>query len=302
MHPSTISAKEKQFAETLTAQGNRYKETAHKDIPGGFSIRSIRPTAETYFYQTKTEKKSICLHFTVGNIMSDIATLTKADTHVSVSYVVDRSGNIYELFPDSYWSYHLGSGAVGGNAAVSKQSIGIEISNYGPLDMKDGKLVDAYGNVYCRESETGLYHRHDYRGKKYFASMSDVQIAATASLVRYLCDVHGIPAVTSSSDGTFDTPATALGFSGIFMHSNVRKDKFDWPMHEGVKKLLSLCTAVPEKKPGPVEEPPAVCPDPARSMAPAIQKAAPATNAGTAGIFETVIALLGKVLGGILRG
>ena len=155
MHPDTIKTKEKTFFDTLKLSSGR-RFTLSGTIPAGSStIYSIRPTDQTYFYQQTTAKKSICLHFTVGNIMSDIDVLSKPGNHVSVSYVVDRSGRIYELFPDNYWSYHLGSGTIGGNAAMSKQTIGIEISNYGPLDASGTKLLDAYKNTYCSLAENG---------------------------------------------------------------------------------------------------------------------------------------------------
>ena len=251
MHPSTIAEKEAKFAGDLKlANGVKLTVKSVKDIGNDFTVRSIRPENQNYFYKNDTRKKSICLHFTVGNILSDIAALTKADSHISVSYVVDRSGNIYELFPDSYWSYHLGNGAIGGNTNMSKQSIGIEISNYGPLSEKDGNMVDAYGNTYCTTWETNYYERMDYRGKTAFATMSSVQICAVAALIEYLCDKHSIPMTFSCTDEVFRSADEALSFEGIFMHSNVRKDKFDWPMCDAIESIMVRCVPpLPEPEP-----------------------------------------------------
>lgn len=252
MHPSTISVKETQFAEQLETGKSKYSTIANTWIPGGAKITSIRPASLTYFYQTETDKTAICLHFTVGYITSDIAALTNPSSHVSVSYVVDRAGRIYELFPDKYWSYHLGSGTIGGNAAMSKRTIGIEVSNYGPLTLKGGKLLDAYGNTYCSESETDLYGTYEYRGFKYYASVTAEQASATACLLKYLCGTHGIPLVFRGDDEPFSSPSDALGFHGIFYHTNVRKDKFDWPFGPSLKSIIDACT---EKKPEPAPEP-----------------------------------------------
>ena len=259
MHPNTIATKESQFAKNLKlASGTVLREIERREIDGGFTIRSIRAPAETYYYKAVTLKTAICLHFTVGYILSDIAALTKADSHVSVSYVVDRSGNIYELFDHRYWSYHLGSGAVGGNGAMSKHSIGIEISNYGPLTLSNGKLLDAYGNTYCSESESALYDKCEYRGKSYYASMSPEQTAATAALIKYLCSTNGIPLEFKGDDSPFSSADEATTFKGIFYHTNVRKDKYDWPFGPSVKAVISACTEpdpVPEPIPEPVFEP-----------------------------------------------
>lgn len=276
MHPSTISTKETQFANNLTAGGAKYSIAGTTELPDGYRIVSIRPSTLTYFYPTETEKTSICLHFTVGYITSDIQALTNPTSHVSVSYVVDRGGRIYELFPDKYWSYHLGSGAVGGNATMSKHSIGIEISNYGPLNLKGGKLIDAYGNTYCSDSETDLYDRCEYRGKEYYASMTQEQVGATAALLKYLCSTHGIPLAFKEDDSVFASTSQAISFRGIFYHTNVRKDKFDWPFSPSLKSVIDACKEPePEPEPEPETTPEPVEPVPeGKTESPAIVETA----------------------------
>lgn len=282
MHPNTIAEKEAKFAGDLKlANGSRLTLESVKEIGGGFSIKSIRPKEQTYYYKTETKKKGICLHFTVGYVLSDIATLSKADSHVSVSYVVDRSGNIYELFPDKYWSYHLGNGAVGGNSAMSKQSIGIEICNYGPLSEKDGEMIDAYGNRYCTAWETNYYERKDYRGKSAFATMTPVQVCAVASLIEHLCEKHSIPMTFTATDDVFGSAAEALSFEGIFMHTNVRKDKFDWPMCDSIESIMLHCVPpapLPEQEPEPEPEP---IPEPEPEPEPETEPVTPVSPAQT---------------------
>jgi len=248
MRPETIQQREDEFFSNLTnSAGVKYKLTQTTDIGQGVKIYSIRPAFTSYYYATKTTKKSICLHFTVGYIKSDTTALSTRDNCVSVSYVVDRSGRIYEMFPDTEWSYHLGSGAVGGNGAMSKQSIGIEISNYGPLKLSGENLVDAYGNNYCTVAEKQFYDKLNYRGYDYFASMTEAQISATAALIKYLGRKHDIPMNFKPDDTPFANNAEAIAFKGIFYHTNVRKDKFDWPFGPSLKALISACSDVVPK-------------------------------------------------------
>ncbi|MBR4399070.1 MAG: N-acetylmuramoyl-L-alanine amidase [Fibrobacter sp.] len=245
MRPETIEKHEDDFFTNLTnSAGVKYKLTQTTDIGNGVKIYSIRPDFDSYYYKAKTVKKSICLHFTVGYIKSDTTALSTKDNCVSVSYVVDRTGRIYEMFPDTEWSYHLGSGAVGGNGAMSKQSIGIEISNYGPLKLSGENLIDAYKNEFCKVSETGFYDKLNYRGYDYFASMTEVQISATAALIKYLGKKHDIPMNFMPSDAPFANNAEALAFKGVFYHTNVRKDKFDWPFGPSLKALIAACSNV----------------------------------------------------------
>ena len=242
MTPDEIKKHEDNFFSTLTAGGIKYTRKQTIDIGNNIKIDSIRPNFSSYYYPTKTTKKSICLHFTVGYIKSDVSSLTKPENHVSVSYVVDRSGRIYELFPDSDWSYHLGSDAIGGNGVMSKQSIGIEISNFGPLTQSGDNLLNAYKQIYCKTSETEYYDKLSYRGYNYFASMTNEQIEAVAALIKYLGKKHNIPMNFKNDDEPFASAENAVSFSGIFYHTNVRKDKFDWPFGPSLKAVISACS------------------------------------------------------------
>ena len=245
MKSEIIKKREDEFFSTLTnSAGVKYKLTQTTDIENGVKIYSIRPDFSSYYYASGTVKKSICLHFTVGYIKSDVTALSTKDNHVSASYVVDRCGRIYELFPDSDWSYHLGSGSIGGNGAMSKQSIAIEISNYGPLKQSGEYLVDSYGNNYCLLSENEFYYKQCFRGYEYYASMTDAQISATAALIKYLVRKHNIPMNFKPDDTVFTNDAEAIAFRGIFYHTNVRKDKFDWPFGPSLKAVIDACSDV----------------------------------------------------------
>jgi hypothetical protein len=328
MRPETIQKREDEFFSNLTnSAGVKYKLTQTTDIGHGVKIYSIRPDFDSYYYKVKTTKKSICLHFTVGYIKSDTTALSTKDNCVSVSYVVDRTGRIYEMFPDTEWSYHLGSGAVGGNGVMSKQSIGIEISNYGPLKLSGENLVDAYGNAYCKVSETQFYDKLNYRGYDYFASMTDAQISATAALIKYLGKKHDIPMNFKADDAPFANNAEAVAFKGVFYHTNVRKDKFDWPFGPSLKSLISACsdvlpqveakadavkTAAPSgatKVAEPIQEKPAEAPKPVEApKAPEVKPAAkpqaskPKTTTTKApSLLESIISLVIQLLGGKKR-
>jgi len=255
MSPDTINTREKKFAENLTdSSGKKFTAGTPIDIGDGFSIIPLSAPFKTYYYQTKTEKTKICLHFTVGVITGDISSLTKENNHMSVPYVVDRLGHIYRLFDDSYWSYHLGSTAIGGNQIMSKASVGIEISNYGPLKLKDDKFVDAYGNTYC--SDIGYVDSVAYRGYSFYAKMTEKQVDAIAHLLTYLSEKHGIPLTFKDYIGeVFETPEEAVAYKGVFCHSNVRTDKFDLPP-EMTLQIADALKRMSEPKEEPVQAEP----------------------------------------------
>lgn len=263
MGPKKIDTVETTFANKLVdSNGSQHFVTDVIDLKDNINIKKIRPKHTNYYYKTVTKKTAICLHFTVGNIKGDVGSLTKDGNCVSVNYVVDRQGNIYNLFDDTYWSYHLGAGTIGTNGTMSKQTIGIEISNYGPLKLTaDGCLNDAYGNLYCTLDDKEYYKECSFRGYDYYATMTDKQELAVAKLLNYLCEQNNIPKTFKNNpDELFKDANEAKSFTGIYLHTSVRKDKFDWPskLIEGIKNKFIKPKVENTKK-----EEPKVCKDPA---------------------------------------
>ena len=190
---------------------------------------------ESYFYRTRSEKKQIVLHYTMGYLKGDIATLSKHRYHVSVPFVIGRNGNIYNLFHSYYWSYHLGRGAVGGNAAQSKKTIAIELSNIGPLIREGNDLKTTYGDVYCTLDQEQYYWQHSFRGYDYFATFSDAQYQAVIVLLRYLTGRYNIPREILPEARRYAAGRDVPSFAGIVSHVNYRATgktdigpAFDW--------------------------------------------------------------------------
>lgn len=186
---------------------------------------------KSYYYQEETAKKKILLHFTMGYLKGDIGTLTKQ--HVSVPFVVGRNGIIYNLFASKYWSYHLGPGAIGGNTAMSKECIGIEISNIGPLKKIGNNLVTTYSDqdIYCSLAETQYYTQLNtpYRGFEYFATFTAAQYEAIGKLIRFLCAKYNLPKTFIDPAERYKvmTESGFTSFKGIASHVNCRPDKVD---------------------------------------------------------------------------
>lgn len=245
MRATSISAHEATFQNNgVDSEGKQFILTDETvTIPGTTeSITFVDCKREngdkSYYYEQEHVKRKIALHFTMGYLKGDIATLTKQ--HVSVPFVIGRNGNIYNLFASKYWSYHLGPGAAGGNTAMSRECIGIEISNIGPLKKIGNNLVSTYSNtdIYCSLDETQYYTElsNDYRGYKYYAKFTSNQYDSTIKLIKFLSGKYNIPKTFVSESRRFQTlTATEFtSFSGIVSHVNCRTDKvdigpaFDW--------------------------------------------------------------------------
>lgn len=209
-----------------------------------------KPGRTNYFYPTVHTKERIVLHFTAGNLRSDMQSLTTQDRHVSVPFVIARDGTIYQLFPSKNWSGHIGKGVGNENTqnAQDKVTIGIELSNYAYLVPHDGVLETVYSrqpvngkpgpiDEYCAlsNSEAFIKINQPFRDQSYYASYTPEQIESTIILLRYLTSTYNIPRQFLPEDKRYITTNDVLSFKGIVSHINYRSSgkwdigpAFDW--------------------------------------------------------------------------
>lgn len=149
MRHTSLNALEEKFL--LTANNGEYNlRKISVPVPGeGLKLEGYLCTPVNrsgYYHDQVHPKERIVIHYTAGNIKSDLSTLTTHGRHVSVPFVIARDGTIYQLFSSKFWSGHLGKGIgnTNTNNAEDKRTIGIELSNYGFLNERDGSLETCY--------------------------------------------------------------------------------------------------------------------------------------------------------------
>lgn len=227
-----------------------------------FRLRSGEYNADAY------TKNQIYLHHTVGgSVLSTIGWWNSNGAKIGVAFLVDRNGDIYEVFNPNYWAHHLGL-KYKYNTLLNKSSIGIELCSEGAL--REGhELNEILNNAGAKSkfSEDSLYafdiipdktkhvsmwfsgakrlydlnnandgfvhYPKGFRGYKYFDAYNPQQIESTIDLVNYLCELYNIPHTLISDDGvSFQGDLDkVLKFRGILTHANVRFDKSD--LHPG---------------------------------------------------------------------
>ena len=195
----------------------------------------------SFFYEEKFDKNQIVIHFTAGYLKGDLSALTKSDYHVSTPFLIARNGEILNLFSSAFWSYHLGSGAVGGNKNGGKRTIAIEMSNIGYLKKIGDNLATSYSDVdiYCSLNDTASYIKLDapFRGQEYYATLTEAQYESLIVLIRYLTSQYNIPRTFLDVNKRFETGTSkeTPNFKGVVSHINYRDSgkwdfgpAFDW--------------------------------------------------------------------------
>lgn len=250
MHFSKIPPHEADFAEHGRDSDNRPFQLIRKAIEIFGDDRMMpyvdcRPADgdDSYFFRSRPAKDQIVLHFTMGYVKGDVKTLTQPDYHVSVPFLVARDGTIYNLFNSFYWSYHLGRGTLGGNRERSRATIGIELSNIGPLVRRGDDLHTTYARPHTSDDYCTLADEDRYRqvepfreeGYEYFATFPDAQIEALILLLRYLTARYDIEREFLSPDDRYRAFREVRDHGGIVSHVNYRRTgkvdigpAFDW--------------------------------------------------------------------------
>lgn len=174
------------------------------------------------YYREVFDKRQIVLHHTSGgNINGTLNWWLNDNKHIGTAIIIDRDGSIHQVFSTKYWSHHLGI-RNSDNTKLNKQSIGIEICNWGGLTKENGKYYNYVGGLISEDRVV----KHSYRGYEYFEKYTEEQIESLEKLLIYLCKKYDIPC--NFNNYMFDVSEEALnGIKGIWSHSSYRSDKSD---------------------------------------------------------------------------
>jgi len=242
MRADQIPAYEQEFDRNgVDSEGKYHILTSHQvQIPDGSGFMNyvrVKPASgdESYYYREEVNKDQIVLHYTMGYLKGDIATLTQPNYHVSVPFVIGRNGKIYNLFFSGFWSYHLGRNSIGGNTERSRATIGIELSNIGHLKRQASQMISEGNNIYCDVSQIQYYQALDFQDFHFFATFTDAQYESLIILLRYLTARYEIPAEFLADDFRYRAFNEVVDFRGIVSHVNYRGNEkedigpaFDW--------------------------------------------------------------------------
>lgn len=193
---------------------------------------------ESQYFKSEQLKEQIVIHHTAGsgNAKNVIHGWNFNPIQVGTAFVIDSEGVIYKAFEPQYWAYHLGL-KTANNVIRNKESIGIEVCNWGQLVEKDGKYYN-YVNKEVPVSE--VVQLPKFRGYEYYHAYNSKQIEALRELILDLGNKFGID-LTYNAD-MWDISDNALsGKNGLYTHVSYRKDKNDMsPQTELITMLKGL--------------------------------------------------------------
>lgn len=196
--------------------------------------------SESQYYKTIVPKTQIVLHHTISGdgINGDINTWEDDPAVIATCIIIDRVGTPWQLFSSKYWAHHLGC-KTSNNLELNRNSIGIEIDNWGGLILGDGtvKQFGKYKNGKPKliTTEPGRYYNYygnviyvnvqeypeKFMGYQYFEKYSEAQIKTAGELLLLWHNKYNIS--LKYNEDMWDKSERALaGENGIWTHVSFR--------------------------------------------------------------------------------
>lgn len=155
------------------------------------------------FHQSKNHSGSrgqapsmIVIHYTAGSSLSSaVSTLCSPNSQASAHLVIDRSKHVVQLLDFDQIGWHCGKSYWRGNDQLNPISIGIELVNFGQLEMSGNGQCCTWFKQPVAPDEIFV----DGKGRAWH-QYSEFQIMTTIAICRALCAEFPIDTIVGHSE------------------------------------------------------------------------------------------------------
>ncbi|MEF3367948.1 N-acetylmuramoyl-L-alanine amidase [Methylocystis sp. 9N] len=144
----------------------------------------------------------LVMHYTASqSAKSAISWLCNPIAKASAHLVVDLDGTATQLAPFNRVAWHAGKSLWKRRANCNAFSIGVEMTNAGPLTKRaNGKFADAYGKSVAPSEVAMLAHKLDKGAEKPWMAYPAAQIAAAVEIAQAIVAAYGIDEIAGHDD------------------------------------------------------------------------------------------------------
>ncbi|HAI75761.1 MAG TPA: hypothetical protein DCM08_05890 [Microscillaceae bacterium] len=142
--------------------------------------------------------------------------------HVATAIGIENSGRVVRGYDESFWAHHIGLQHLK-NLMLNRQSVAVEICNWGALTERSGKLF-SWANVEIPKSQA---IELNYKGVKFYEVYTDQEIDALKKWTLLNAMRFDIPLSYREGD-MWEVSANAIaGNAGIYTHNSYLAWKTD---------------------------------------------------------------------------
>jgi N-acetyl-anhydromuramyl-L-alanine amidase AmpD len=179
---------------------------------------------DKYIHQESFKNQIVLSQALIGDDIQDIIQkYREKDLPVSPSYIIDRDGTVYSMYPDKFWSDHLMDTNIVMNKYsliprnCSKSSIGIAFVTCGA--MSEGRKFTFICKDNGKEFTGKVSNISTYRGFRFFESYTKDQINSLQELLSLLRLEYNIE--IRYKDAIWDVSIEALtGIAGFYLQNS----------------------------------------------------------------------------------
>ena len=202
------------------------------------------PVGNQFINEEESEKNTIILFNSKGGSRPDW-TISNNSKRFKTSYTIGRKssssdlkiwdGVILKAFDDKFTSKFSDI-----SDEIWKQSVGIEICNYGQLSLgDDGRFYNSIHKIVNEQDVVKL--DTPFKNQIYFEKYTDLQLENLRKLIIYIINKFKIEIQGKIYDESWFSDSSLNTTGGIRSHSNFSKASFDiFPQKEMIEMLNSL--------------------------------------------------------------
>jgi peptidoglycan hydrolase-like protein with peptidoglycan-binding domain len=206
------------------------------DVDGIFGINSYNALYKSllsvteinfagHYYQEIAPKNQIVWHHSAGwdnaRGMFDWWMNDKI-WHVATAIGIDDKGDVFRGYDESFWGHHIGMSNLQ-NLARNRESVAVEVCNWGALTEKNGKLY-SWANAEIPKAKA---IELNYKGTKYYEIYTDAEIEALEMWTLLMALRFDIPLDYRHADMWSLSQNAINGVPGIYTHNSFIEWKSD---------------------------------------------------------------------------
>jgi N-acetylmuramoyl-L-alanine amidase len=142
----------------------------------------------------------VVMHYTAGpSAQQAINWLSNPSARASAHIVISREGEITQMVPFNIVAWHAGSSSWQGLTSMNRHSIGIELSNAGPLMHTANNWVSWFGQHYGADEVIEAIHKNQTQMRGWHL-YTPKQLYAALDLSALLIETYGLKDVIGHDD------------------------------------------------------------------------------------------------------
>jgi len=148
----------------------------------------------------KLDPEYLIIHYTAnGGVSETVRHFSRTEAKVSAHIIIGRDGQVIQSVPFDRVAWHCGKSEWGGRTKLNNYSIGIELVNWGPVQLRSGKYYTWTGQE-VPENETVWLARPADGKYMFWQTYTDAQVHTCFEVALAICEHYKLVGILGHED------------------------------------------------------------------------------------------------------